>query len=73
MATKKQKVIKTEWERKRDEAESEAISEGSFHNKREIMVSRAQSEGIVASVGLNPERVWQLTRSMRKAENGGER
>ena len=42
MATKKQKVIKTEWERKRDEAENEAISEGAFHNKREIAVSRAQ-------------------------------
>lgn len=73
MATKKQKVIKTEWERKRDEAENEAISEGAFHNKREIAVSRAQSERIAASVGLTPERVWQLTRSMRKAENGGGR
>lgn len=71
MATKKQKAIKTEWERKRDEAESEAMLEGGFHNKKECTVSRAASERITLSVGLTPQRVWDITRHMRKAENGG--
>lgn len=70
---KKQKVIKTEWERKRDEAESEAMLEGGFHNKHECKVARLNSERITLSVGLTPQRVWDITRHMRKTENGGSR
>ena len=55
----------TEYERVRRQAEEEALASGGM-TKANVTHARRSGALICASVGLTPERVWMLTRPMRK-------
>ena len=55
----------TEYERVRMRAEEEALAEGGI-TKANMAHARRTGRLLCASVGLTPERVWNLTRHMRK-------
>ena len=55
----------TEYERVRMRAEEEALAEGGI-SKAGMAHARRTGMLLCASVGLTPERVWILTRPMRK-------
>ena len=60
----------TEYERVRSHAESDAIKAESM-TAATIRHARQVGVAILHGLGLTPERVWELTRGMRRVENGG--
>ena len=62
----------TEYERVRSRAGAEAVACHAM-TMDQIRAARDLGAYVVSSVGLTPERVWALTRNMRRVENGGVR
>ena len=60
----------TEYEEIRALAEAEAMDCHAM-TMQQIHAGRDAGVRIVHSVGLSPERVWNLTRDMRRLGNGG--
>lgn len=64
--------METEYEIARMRAENAALDSGAM-KKPEIVHARQVGVLILRSLGLSPERVWTLTRPMRRMGNGGAR
>ena len=60
----------TEYEEVRSRAEAEAVACHAM-SMEQILAARDAGSLVLRSVGLSPERVWALTRDMRRLGNGG--
>ena len=60
----------TEYEEVRSRAEAQAVACHAMSMER-ILVARDMGASVLRSVGLSRERVWNLTRDMRRLGNGG--
>lgn len=61
----------TEYEEVRSLAEAEAVACHAM-SMEQILAARDVGALVLRSVGLSRERVWDLTRDMRRLGNGGE-
>ena len=60
----------TEYKEVRSRAEAEAVACHAM-SMEQILAARDMDASVLRSVGLTPERVWALTRDMRRLGNGG--
>ena len=60
----------TEYEEVRSRAEAQAVACHAM-SMEQILVARDMGASVLRSVGLSRERVWNLTRDMRRLGNGG--
>ena len=60
----------TEYEEVRSRAEAEAVACHAM-TMDQINAARDMGASVLRSVGLSRERVWNLTRDMRRLGNGG--